>query len=141
MDEFLTQMGGIENVIKWVVGVGTGLAVIWGWIAKPLRDVNKGVGTFKEEMKGQMMDLREDMGNLQGTTDFILGDRLAQAHSYWTRRGYCPPADKGRLVDMHKVYKARGLNHLYDSYEQDLLDLPPEPPKKQLAHHGRAEEE
>lgn len=129
MTEINETLKVVEEAVKWVVGIGGGLAVIWGWIAKPLRDVKKEVASFEKEMKSQMMDLRENMQNLQGTTDFMLGDRLAQAHTYWTKKRYCPPADKERLVEMHKVYSQRGLNHLYESYEEDILDLPDVEPR------------
>ena len=93
------------NWIIWGVSFFSALGVIWKWIAKPIRDT-------------------------QATTDMLMGDRLAQAHSYWMHKGYCPPQDRRRLIDMHKVYAARGLNHLADSWEEDLLVLPNEPPGK-----------
>ena len=91
--------------IIWGVSLFVALGVIWKWIAKPIRDT-------------------------QSTTDMLMGDRLSQAHDYWMHKRYCPPQDRRRLIDMHKVYAGRGLNHLTDSYERDLLELPDEPPGK-----------
>lgn len=124
-----------KTIVEWIVGVGAALGVIWGWIGKPIKKMTQEMTKFKTEVKEQVADIREtvtslqgSVGDIQGSTDFLLGDRLAQAHVYWEKKKYCPPYDKARLIEMHKVYTARGLNHLYASYEEDLLDLPDEPP-------------
>lgn len=152
MAEILQLAQGAGDLLKWIAAVGGSLIVIWKWVAKPLREVKLEVTTFEknvtvqvdkiksgtvekveeltDEVKSQMMDMCENVGNVQGTVDFLLGDRLAQAHAYWMHKGYCPPADKARLVTMHKVYAGRGLNHLYASFEEDLIGLPDYPPNE-----------
>ena len=100
MPELVKQLG---DWAVWVAGVIGALTALWRWVAKPIRDI------------------RDDTGDL-------MCDRLSQAHDYWIRKGYCPPADLARLVAMHQRYKAMGRNHLMESYEQDLLELPPERP-------------
>lgn len=109
MPEWLEKYG---EVIKWISGVGGALAVIWAWFARPLKDV------------------RKSLQNVQGMTDFLTGDRLAQAYAYWMRKGYCPQADKERLSAMYDAYHARGLNTLTTKYVHDLLGLPDEAPAK-----------
>ncbi|MDD3336957.1 MAG: hypothetical protein PHI98_15860 [Eubacteriales bacterium] len=96
----------------WLAAVGAALSAIWAWVGKPLR-----------KLTGRIEDIREDTGAL-------MGDRLSQAHDYWMRKGYCPAADKARLVDMHQRYSDMGRNHLARNYEQDLLELPEEAPKR-----------
>ncbi|MEG0766525.1 MAG: hypothetical protein RR482_02310 [Clostridia bacterium] len=104
MSEILTTIG---NWIVWIVSLATALITLWKWIAKPIRDV-------------------------QANTDMLMGDRLAQAHDYWMRKKYCPPLDRKRLIDMHKAYAERGLNHLAENYEEDILELPEEPPDREM---------
>ena len=125
MSEDLRALG---ELLKWVAGVGGALAVIWAWIAKPVRDLKAEIRKFESEIKSQMLDLRENMQSLQGMTDFLTGDRLAQAYAYWMRKGYCPPEDRARLTTMYDMYSQRGLNTLAHAYNQDLLELPKQPP-------------
>ena len=108
----------------WVIQiatVGAAIIVIWKWFAKPLGNVN-------EQLKA--VNLRLDV--IQQDTGDLLCDRLTQAHDYHTRKGYCPQGDKQRLCCMHQRYRSLGRNHLVDTYEQDLLDLPEEPARKEV---------
>lgn len=130
MPDWITQFG---EYAKWIAGVGGALIVIWMWFAKPLKENKKELKVFTGEMKGQMMDLRDSMQTVQGTTDFLVGDRLAQAHDYWMRKRYCPAKDKERLTDMYDIYHARGLNTLTTKYAADLMALPDEPPDTRRA--------
>lgn len=95
----------IGDWIIWVGGIAAVLGVLYRWIIKPLRII-------------------------QADTADILCDRLTQAHDYHMRKGFCPKVDKSRLCAMHQRYRSLGRNHLVDSYEQDLLDLPDEPARK-----------
>ncbi len=104
----MRRLGTIKwlgDALVWLVGVCVALGALYGWIAKPIKTI---------------------MGN----TDALMGDRLAQAHDHWVHKGYCPPDDKVRLVDIHQRYAKRGLNHLAASFEEDLLRLPDEPARK-----------
>jgi len=95
----------IGDWIIWVGGIAAVLGVLYRWIIKPLRVI-------------------------QDDTADLLCDRLTQAHDYHVRKGYCTQGDKSRLCAMHQRYRSLGRNHLVDSYEQDLLDLPDEPARK-----------
>lgn len=111
MQAVLDWFTGAGEFLKWVVGVGAAVGAIWGFLGKPIKA------------------MRGEMSTVQGITDMLMGDRLAQAHDHWMQKGYCPPLDKHRLVAMHAAYEKRGLNHLTKTYEQDLLTLPDKPPK------------
>lgn len=102
MPAWLKEIG---DWIIWIGGVAAVLGVLYKWIIKPLRII-------------------------QDDTADILCDRLTQAHDYHVRKGFCAHGDKSRLCAMHQRYRSLGRNHLVDSYEQDLLDLPDEPARK-----------
>ena len=95
----------IGDWIIWIGGVLAVLAVLYRNIIKPLRVI-------------------------QADTADLLCDRLTQAHDYHMRKGYCSQGDKSRLCAMHQRYRCLGRNHLVDSFEQDLLDLPEDPARK-----------
>ena len=61
---------------------------------------------------------------IQQDTELLLWGALTRDHDYYTKLGYCPVADKKRLVSMHKRYRERGLNHLADDWENDIISLP-----------------
>lgn len=107
MAETIKQYG---DLIIWFGSVIAAIGAVWALVTKPIKALGGKVDT------------------MQGDTDLLMGDRLAQAHDHWMRKGYCPPLDKTRLVEMHARYAKRGLNHLAQSYEEDLLDLPDVPP-------------
>ena len=64
-----------------------------------------------------MSALGDDVGTLQH-------ERLQQGYHYYMKRGWCESAQKESLTAMFDAYTARGRNHLYASYRQDLEDLP-----------------
>lgn len=91
--------------IIWIGGVAAVLGVLYKCIIKPLQVI-------------------------QADTADLLCDRLTRAHDYHMRKGFCSQSDKSRLCSMHQRYRCLGRNHLVDTYEQDLLDLPDEPARK-----------
>ena len=66
------------------------------------------------------------ISSIQAVTNLILWSTLMREHDDFMRRGYCPVEDKRRLCDMHKAYRDRGLNHLADDWEHDIISLPDE---------------
>jgi hypothetical protein len=54
-------------------------------------------------------------------------ERLAQAHDFYTDRGWCPASKKKQLCIIYQSYKAKGRNHLTEHYEENILSLPEEP--------------
>ncbi len=106
MSEAIKTVGGW---LIWGASLLAACGALWKWLAKPIREINIKMSTCLTN------------------TDALMGDRLAQAHDYWVKKGYCPKADKRRIVDMHRRYAARGLNHLAEHYEQDILGLPEHP--------------
>ncbi|NLI20391.1 MAG: hypothetical protein GX418_02405 [Clostridiales bacterium] len=65
--------------------------------------------------------------SIQSVTTMLLWNSLVREHDDYMRKGYCPASDKKRLCDMHAEYRARGLNHLADGWERDIINLPDDP--------------
>ena len=54
-----------------------------------------------------------------------------QAYDFYTTRGWCTSSKKLMLCKMHKSYRAKNRNHLSEHFEQEILDLPDKPKKKE----------
>lgn len=54
----------------------------------------------------------------------------------FVRPKYCPHSEKERLMKMYRRYHNMGRNHLSESYEQDIIGLPEDPPTSALRLNG-----
>lgn len=75
-------------------------------------------------MNANLCSLSDDIGDLQY-------ERLSQAYDFYTTRGWCTSSKKLMLCKMHKSYRAKNRNHLSEHFEQEILDLPDKPKKKE----------
>ena len=75
-------------------------------------------------MNAKLRSLTDDIGDLQY-------ERLSQAYDFYTTRGWCTSSKKLMLCKMHKSYRAKNRNHLSEHFEQEILDLPDKPKKKE----------
>lgn len=75
-------------------------------------------------MNAKLCTLSDDIGDLQY-------ERLSQAYDFYTTRGWCTSSKKLMLCKMHKSYRAKNRNHLSEHFEQEILDLPDKPKKKE----------
>ncbi len=75
-------------------------------------------------MNAKLCSLSDDIGDLQY-------ERLSQAYDFYTTRGWCTSSKKLMLCKMHKSYRAKNRNHLSEHFEQEILDLPDKPKKKE----------
>lgn len=78
------------------------------------------VTTRFDKLDATIGALVDDMGDMQY-------ERLAQAHDFYTGQGWCPSTTKQQLCQMHKSYKAKGRNHLSETYEKEILELKEHP--------------
>lgn len=76
------------------------------------------------DIKAELKDIRKDVSALGDDVGTLQHDRLQQGYRYYMKRGWCESAQKESLTAMFDAYTARGRNHLYASYRQDLEDLP-----------------
>ena len=102
----------LQEHLASIVALITALIALYNWGAKPLRKM-------MERDKQQEEDLAD-----------LLWDRLQQAHGHFMKQGWCTPAEKERLITMHRHYSAKGRNHLSDNYERDILGLPESPAER-----------
>lgn len=81
-----------------------------------------------EKLRAKFEDMRKEMGTMQDDVADVLGNELENGHRKFMTQGWCSPGEKQHYVDMHKRYSERGHNHLAQHYEEDLLQLPDDPP-------------
>jgi len=120
MEDFVISVGKYAGAIMSVIGLFTLIA----WKPYSKRKARgeaerKAQKEFQEQALAMLASISEDVGDLQC-------DRLTQAHDYYVSRGYCPGDTKAALCKMHRSYRSKGRNHLAESYEEDILDLPNE---------------
>jgi len=128
----------ILTIFQYAASIGAGIAAINQWIIKPLRKVYESAWIAQkeenekfrkeiEELNKKFLAVEKSVKVCQEDGADMLGDRLMQAYEYFIQRGWATPAEKDRFIRMHQRYAARGHNHLIQSYEEDLLDLPNHP--------------
>ena len=113
----------INTIGGWVVELaasGAAVLAIRAWFAKPL----EGIRTDITAIKADQMCIKD-------ITADLLRDRIIQCHDYHIKRGFCPQSEKIRFSGLYDAYKARGLNHLADQYDEAVISLPEEPARKE----------
>lgn len=93
-----------------------------------LKSIDQKSAERHERLRGEFKAMRKELGTAQDDIADVLGNELEAAYQKFTRQGWCPPAEKHHFVSMHQRYSERGHNHLVQHYEEDLLDLPDDPP-------------
>lgn len=83
MTDLLKEVSGL---IGYIVAIGTGLTVIYGWVVKPLKSI-------RDENAKQSAMLRA----LDEDTADLLCSQLTREHDYYLTRGWCSASDKRRL--------------------------------------------
>ena len=86
----------------------------------------------QEKTRNQILEsitqITTDIRELTTDVAFLQHDRLQQGHDYFMRKGFCPAMDKHNLIGLYDRYTSKGRNSLYESYKDDLLDLPEHEP-------------
>lgn len=126
----------LYDILKLVVGIGTALGVIYGWIVKPIRRMQAEQAETNKRVAAELTQIKTRLDSVQEDVADTLGDRLAQAYRHFMKQGWCSHEEKQFFVRVHQQYSSRGHNHLADTYESDLLRLPEEPPE--VMEHGMA---
>ena len=103
----------ISKNIGYVVAIITGLTFLYGWIAKPIKEIQ----TENKEQSKKLDQLDSDTADL-------LCSQLCREHDFFMNKGYCPTSDKVRIQAIYARYKKRGRNHLADAFMDDLMALP-----------------
>lgn len=98
----IVKIGAVASALVAIFAL---LAKIWGQIKRAADGVEK---------------INQEIGDLQY-------ERLAEAHDYYIRQGWCPSAKKEMLCNMYTDYMAKGRNHLTKAYEREILALPSHP--------------
>ena len=86
---------------------------------------------FRKELKETLAELNAKLCALSDDIGDLQYERLSQAYDFYTTRGWCTSSKKLMLCKMHKSYRAKNRNHLSEHFEQEILDLPDKPKKKE----------
>lgn len=86
---------------------------------------------FRKELKETLAELNAKLCTLSDDIGDLQYERLSQAYDFYTTRGWCTSSKKLMLCKMHKSYRAKNRNHLSEHFEQEILDLPDKPKKKE----------
>ena len=86
---------------------------------------------FRKELKETLAELNAKLCSLSDDIGDLQYERLSQAYDFYTTRGWCTSSKKLMLCKMHKSYRAKNRNHLSEHFEQEILDLPDKPKKKE----------
>ena len=92
-----------------IIALITALIAINNWVAKPVKRLIEKDKTQEESIASMEWYIQQ------------------QSHDNYIKKGWCTPAEKESLLKMHKMYRAKGRNHLTESYEKDILALPEHP--------------
>ena len=115
------------DILKIIVGIGTALGAIYGWVVKPIRKMQDEQNKINEQVTKELSEINSKLAMVQEDVADTLGDRLAQAYRHFMRQGWCSHEEKEFFVRLHQSYSSKGHNHLADTYEADLLRLPESP--------------
>ncbi len=114
MSELLTKNASeiIDSFMMFAAFIAA-IVAVHKTMVKPIKEIGKKTTVALEAINV----LSDDVADM-------MGDRLHQAHTYYTNKGSCSKFDKERLLSMHKRYTEMNRNHLVESYAEDLLKLP-----------------
>ena len=101
----------IFRIAGWVVPAI--LSFIVGWLVS----AQKRYKQKKQESVEEVMILKE-------ATKAILKNIIRDDHEFFTRQGYCSPADKQEVEIIYQCYSKLGGNGVGTQFRNDILSLP-----------------
>lgn len=118
----------IKNLVTWIVAIGAGVGTICAFVVRPLKkqaqheeEQSRKIDMLFDEIK----ELRKEVENNHAE---FCWDRLETLHTkYCDELRWCPVSEKRRIIKWYHEYKAKGLNHLADTYVDDIAKLPEAP--------------
>lgn len=114
----------LSRYIGYIVGIGAGLAAIYGWVAKPVKEWLKKLDGRLSEMQRMDEEQNRKLDLLDKDTADLLCSQLTQEHDRAVSRGWCSTNEKERIGKIYSRYKQRGRNHISDHLMDDILNLP-----------------
>ena len=121
---------GLKEFLTTIVAIGGAIGVIYGWLVRPF----KKQAELDREQGAKIDALIVKVDNLERKVEAnqaeYVRDRLQTLHEkYCNELGWASAEEKRRIVDWYEEYRARGYNHLSDSYAEDIIHLPESPNK------------
>lgn len=133
IQSWINSTGQIAGSLTAIVGLLTLIffkPIKKAWTKR--KEEKKKDGEFKQNVLNQLSKIRLELGDVQRDVAELQRNRLIHAHDKYVRRGWCTPEQKREITQWHDAYKSRGHNHLIEHYNEDILDLPDEPPEERM---------
>jgi len=67
---------------------------------------------------------------IRSDTALLLWNALVRDHDEYVSQGFCTLDNKKRFCELHKSYRAKGLNGISDDFEREVRELPCLPQEK-----------
>ena len=98
---------------------------IAGWIVAPILSFVVGwLVSTQKRYKQRRQESVEEVNILKEATKAILKNIIRDDHEFFTRQGYCSPADKQEVEVIYQCYTRLGGNGVGTQFRNDILSLP-----------------
>lgn len=128
MGDVANWIFGAKEIVTALVALIGALAVIYGWVIRPFKkqaELDRIQGEKIDGLIESVNELKKQVDNHQ--TEYVR-DRLQTLHErYVNELGWASAEEKRRIVDWYDEYRAKGYNHLSQTYTQDIMNLPEKP--------------
>lgn len=133
--KMISWLGYLKDILTYLVAIGTAVAAIRAFIMKPLKKQAELDKLQTERLNSLCLKLDALTEKVDKNQAEFCWDRLESMHSkYCDELKWCPAAEKERIIKWYTEYKAKGLDHLADTYIDDLSKLPEHPPAQYFSH-------
>lgn len=135
MGDMANWIIGAKEIVTALVALVGALAVIYGWVIRPFKkqaELDREQGRKIDDLIASVNELKKQVDEHQ--TEYVR-DRLQTMHErYVNELGWASAEEKRRIVDWYDAYRAKGYNHLSQTYAQDIMSLPEKAPGR--SHSG-----
>lgn len=131
MGDMANWIIGAKEILTAFVALIGAVAVIYGWVVRPFKkqaELDKAQGEKIDGLIKSVEELKKQVDEHQ--TEYVR-DRLQTLHErYVNELGWASAEEKRRIIDWYDSYKAKGYNHLSQTYTEDIMSLPERPAQK-----------
>ncbi len=139
MEQINTWLFNARDWLTALVSVITAVAAIYGWVIKPIKaqqaKQQEMVRRQEELDHEQTRKIDEVMQMLRSLSDRVdrnqaeyIRDRLQTLREHYCHEiGWATAEEKRRIIEWYESYRARGFNHLAETYVKDIESLPEAP--------------
>ena len=138
MDQTIEQVStwffGVKDWLTALVAIIAAVGTIYGWVIRPIKqsiqhqqELDQQQTKKIDEVKTMIEDLSKRVDSNQSE---YVRDRLETLREHYCYEvGWASAEEKRRIIEWYESYRARGFNHLSESYVKDIEKLPERPQK------------